>query len=187
LLPQAGGPIFIPAIVFSGGDGLSSAVAQADINAAINLGLRAIADPRQWEIHPRLRTERVGGEVKKRRKKKPTKEDSPVTTPSSDDAVQLKAREKRKYGENEPELNLGTPPKGSAVEDTRNPNYFCDVAGVSAWDRATVRDPLTGRPVTLTSGKALWGEVKKLQWQRCREINEARLAAWRDKLDLLPD
>jgi IS605 OrfB family transposase len=36
----------------------------ADINAAVNIGLRAIADPRRWDIFPRLRTKQIGdGEV----------------------------------------------------------------------------------------------------------------------------
>jgi hypothetical protein len=72
------------------------------------------------------------------------------------------------------------------VEDTRNPNYFFDVAGVATWDKASLRDPLTGNPVTLSSGKAFWGAVKSIQWRRVNQINQARLAAWRTKLDPMP-
>lgn len=182
LLPLAGGPIFVPAADWTSSDGLCSAVTQADINAAINLGLRAITDPRLWTIHPRLRTERVGGETKQRRGKR-----HGDTPPEAEATVRLKAREKRKYGENGPELILDTPPKGSAVEDTCNPNYFFDVAGIAAWDKAAVPDPVNHTPVPLVSGKALWGAVRQLQWRRCRAINEQRLAAWRDKLNPLPD
>ncbi len=45
------------------------AVVQADINAAINLALRAIADPRLWTIHPRLRSQREGGDKTGKAKK----------------------------------------------------------------------------------------------------------------------
>ena len=51
LAPQRGGPIFIP---------MRGKPLQADINAAINLGLRAIAAPDNHEIHLRVRSERKG-------------------------------------------------------------------------------------------------------------------------------
>jgi len=98
----------------------------------------------------------------------------------------LFTREKRKFGDIGIELKLGQPAKGSALEDTANPNYFRDFSGVAKWDEAEVQDPVSGKSVTLASGKALWSAVKKLQWERCHEINNARLAAWRNKLDPLP-
>jgi hypothetical protein len=162
-------------------------VVQADINAAINLALRAIADPRLWDIHPRLRTERVGGRAQKRRGKRVSMNETAVGGGIPEDSVRLKAREKRKFGENGPELNSSAPAKGGAAEDTRNPNFFYDVAGIAAWDKARVTDPLTSNPVTLPSGKAFWGAVKAAQWQRCLAINEARLAAWGNKLDPMPE
>lgn len=179
LLPLAGGPIFVPAVDFEGEDKLRSAVVQADINAAINLGLRAISDPRLWTIHPRLRTERISGDVRKRGKK-----GSKTAAVSENDSrvVQLKAREKRKFGENGPELDLGISSSGSAIEDTRNPNYFFDAAGIAKWDKAIVPDPRTGELVTLVSSKALWSAVKARQWDRCREINDARLVAWQKSM-----
>src|SRR5262249_34864240 len=51
LAPMAGGPIFIP---------MRGSPQQADINAAINLGLRTIASPENYEIHVRLRSKREG-------------------------------------------------------------------------------------------------------------------------------
>lgn len=175
LLPLAGGPIFVPAVAFEGDDKLRSAVVQADINAAINLGLRAISDPRLWTIHPRLRTERISGEVRKRGKKGSK---TAVVTENDGCVVQLKTREKRKYGKNGPELDLGVLSVGSAVEDTRNPNYFSDVAGIANWDKARVPDPQTGELIALTSGKALWSAVKVGQWGCCQKINAARVERW---------
>src|SRR5690606_10963142 len=53
LAPMAGGPIFVPY-----GD---APPMQADLNAAINIALRAIAAPDRHDIHHRIRTERKGG------------------------------------------------------------------------------------------------------------------------------
>lgn len=176
LVPQAGGPLFVPSVDLKSDNGLGSAVVQADINAAVNLGLRAISDPRLWDIHPRLRTERTGGEAGKRRGGKGKAAGEGETA-----AVRIRAREKRKYGEKGPELTLTRAEKGGAIEGTRNPNYFYDAAGLAKWDKAETDDPLTGRPVTLSSGKALWGEVKGHQWKRCMEINVARINVWNVK------
>ena len=54
LAPIAGGPIFVP---------MQGTPTQADINAAINLALRAVANPRVGEIHLRIRTRREGGQL----------------------------------------------------------------------------------------------------------------------------
>ena len=172
LIPWAGGPIFVPVKkikVRTNEDGYEfcSAVVQADINAAINLGLRAVADPRLWGIHPRLRTKRV-------------------ETVRAEQTVQLQTREKRKFGPNSLVLSIGSLSKESAVKETRNPNYFFDVAEIAQWDQAEVCDPVTDMRVSLSSGKALWGTVNKLQWKRCEEINHERLMAWEEKIDKIP-
>lgn len=178
LVPWAGGPIFVPVVEYTGSDKLRAAVVQADVNAAVNLGLRAVSDPRLWAIHPRLRTERVGSKNKDGNDKRSSIDGAMHSALLPESGVQLKAREKRKYGNDCPELNLGNLPKGSAVEDTKNPNYFYDVAYIAQWDKAGVPDPLTGKVTQLVSSKALWSEVRKRQWQRCNEINNRRLAAW---------
>jgi hypothetical protein len=187
LVPQAGGPIFVPVASHTQEvSELEPKVVQADVNAAINLGLRAIADPRLWEIQPRLRTGRPDAETGKRRKGEAVRTQPPATpssgTPSA--APKLTTRERRKFGEAGIELKLGQAAKGSALEDTTNPNYFRDLAGVATWDEAEVLDPLTGKPIRLVSGKALWGEVKKRQWQCCAEINMRRMKQWEDNLPM---
>ncbi len=71
----------------------------------------------------------------------------------------------------------------SAITDTRQPHYYRDLACIAHWDTATVTDPAkSGEKVQMVSGKALWGAVKTEMWNRCLEINEARLKAWRNKL-----
>jgi len=189
LLPQAVGPIFVPVVETKREGKLKSAVMNADVTAAINLALRAVSDPRLWEINPRLRTKRTQGEVKNQ----------------VGDSVGLKAMEKRKYGENGPEVEVRDPPQGSALQETRNPNYFRDFAGLAeqlsllpvptdpddqisftcvrmltAQDKIEIPEHEDAENrVELLSAKAFWAAVDKLKLWRCEEINKARLAAWR--------
>lgn len=152
LAPQTGGPIFVPIVDKVEGADLQPAVTQADINAAINLGLRAIADPRLWQIHPRCRTLREGGEIR--------------------------TREKRKFGEKGLLLSIQRA-GGVKADDTHNPNFFADVSGsLPAWEGAIVDRQ------RLLSGRCLWSEVKKLQWQRCAKINAQRVQKWQDNLPM---
>ena len=160
LAPLASGPIFVPIKDLVPGADMKPAIVQADINAAINLGLRTIADPRLWSIFPRLRTqcERQGGA--------------------------LAAREKRRFGErHSPELSV-TKPEKLGNNEARNSNFFADHArcvDTREWGDATLPDG-----TRLVSGKALWFTVKEHQWRRIGEINERRLLAWKSKEDDVP-
>jgi hypothetical protein len=101
LAPISGGPIFVPFVAEVPGADLPPAIAQADINAAINLALRAIAYPMLWNIHPRVRTAIEKGK--------------------------LVTREKRKFSK----PRAITFPSGSQLDagESRQPNYFADVSG----------------------------------------------------------
>ncbi len=147
--PKAGGPIFIPIcdkIAKPDNEKLQPAVIQSDINAAINLGLRAIADPRLWSIYPRLRTQR------------------------EKDGTML-AREKRKYGE-KAKVKIEPPKEDKEISITnRNPNFFADLSRSIPWGFAQLE---SDRQFPLVSGKALWSEVKKRQWDRINQINQQR-------------
>jgi len=174
LLPATVAPLFVPIVDKAKDAELPPAIVQADVNAAINLGLRAISDPKVWSIHPRLRTQRdkKGGS--------------------------LAAREKRKFGEkNPPGLSLmegEAPIKGSG-----NPNFFADFAGLAdladglglewltrEWTSAAL-PPDQSDSVILLHGKSFWGTVKAYQWKRIEAINAGRMAKWKDRLDLMPD
>jgi hypothetical protein len=173
-VPSSGGPVFVPVVGTATGSDLQPAVAQADINAAINLALRAIADPNVWSIHPRLRTQR-------------DKKDGSLT-----------AREKRKFGEkNPPKLAVTTGEE--PIKDYANPNFFADFAGLvdlagelglvwlnKEWTFATLPGEKAA-PVPLLHSKSFWGTVKAYQWKRIDAINSERLAAWRNKLNPMPD
>lgn len=173
LVPASVAPIFVPITDKASGADMQPAVVQSDINAAINLALRAVADPNVWSIHPRLRTQR-------------DKKDGSLAT-----------REKRKFGEkNPPRLTVTV--GESPIKDSANPNFFADFAGLvdlagqidlawlkQEWTSATLPEGKAA-PVRLLHSKSFWGTVKAAQWKRIEAINSARLTAWRNKGDNLP-
>jgi len=174
LVPASVAPIFVPIVEKVNSADLQPAVVQSDINAAINLALRAIADPNVWSIHPRLRTQR-------------DKKDGSIA-----------AREKRKFGEKNPP-KLAVTAGASPIKDSSNPNFFADFSNLvdladqiglvwlnNEWTSATLPDGKCA-PVSLLHSKSFWGTVKAYQWKRIEAINHARLAKWKDKLDTMPD
>lgn len=148
LAPMAGGPIFIPL-----GDGPPM---QADLNAAANIALRAIAAPDRHDIHQRIRTERKG------RARLQLRRDS--------------LREKARWSGSAPILELSE----SDTADDRQPNLFTDVASVSFVNQ---RARIENVPYSFATGKALWTAVKLQAWKRASQLNERRLRMWHEKLD----
>lgn len=189
LMPVSGGPIFVPIADKVEGSETQPVIVQADINAAINLGLRAIADPRLWEIHPRLRTQRAGGGGLTKGRKGKAKQKAATPPPEA----QLLTREKRKYGVVDKPLIIQRP-TAAKPDDTRQPNFFADLAGLETlakqlgnenawlekeWTSAKIEGKSGAPP--LVHSKSFWGCVKAAQWQRVQAINQRRLQAWRDK------
>ena len=177
---------------------MQPAVVQADINAAINLALRAIADPKLWPIHPRLRSQREGGDKTGKDKKSKVKQKTPK--PKNDG--KLLTREKRKFGETGKALVVQRPPTAK-TDDTRQPNFFADLAGLDSiasklaeknphdyswlkkeWTSATIEGESSTPP--LLHGKSFWGTVKSYQWERIRKINGDRISTWKEKGNPMP-
>jgi len=195
LVPSAGGPVFVPICDTTGGTDLQPALTQADLNAAINLGLRAIADPQLWSIHPRLRTQPDATETGRKGKPKPASRQAAGE-------ARLLTREKRKFGAAGKVLVVHRPPD-ARPDDTRQPNFFADYAGLEqvarrlaqanrehAWlERQWTWAEVPGQEDSprLVHSKSFWGCVKAAQWRRVQDINDARLARWKNKLDRLPD
>ncbi|MEO5803119.1 MAG: type V CRISPR-associated protein Cas12b [Verrucomicrobiota bacterium] len=151
LAPVAGGPIFIP---------MRGNPQQADINAAINLGLRAIAAPENGEIHVRLRSKREGDKFFVR-------------------AENL--REKARWKTDKHEIK---PTKGESLAGllTENyPNFFADICSVANFDQAEVSG-MKG----FASGRGLWGTINQHDWQRVEEINRARICKFKRGDDNVP-
>jgi hypothetical protein len=152
LAPVAGGPIFVP---------MRGAPQQADINAAINLGLRAVAAPENHEIHLRLRSERKG------------------------ECFHVRAgnlREKARWQDAAPPIEFESETDRQANLTEARPNFFADLGGVANFDQVKV----TGLPCLAASGRGLWGTIKQRDWIRVNEINCSRLQKHQDTDDQIP-
>jgi IS605 OrfB family transposase len=141
-VPQRGGTLFISA---SGNGG----PVQADINAAINLGLRAIAAPDCHEIHFRIRLDREAEEYRPRRKSK---------------------REEGRWK---------SVAKSVAFVFTKEPpsdlsDAFVDIFHVAEYDHCH----LPGLNLRFAGGRGFWDTVNKLEWSRCLALNAIRLLKW---------
>ena len=149
--PQTGGPLFLAA--------QDGSPVQADTNAAVNLGLRAIASPDCIDIHRRIRA---------------TKEKE-IYRPKLGNA-----REKAAFSKNDQIVLAGK--LSSKFGKSTSPNFFHEPDGLRQadgeeplFDRAKVRNH------DLVSGVALWSTVNNAIFIRCAELNRQRLKDW--KLD----
>jgi hypothetical protein len=141
LAPVAGGPIFVP---------MRGTPQQADINAAINLGLRALAAPDNHEIHLRLRSERKG------------------------EGFQIRAgnlREKARWQAGTAPIEFESETDRQANLTEARPNFFADLGGVAMFDQVKVQ----GLACPVASGRRLWGTINQRNWIRVNEINRVRI------------
>jgi len=151
LAPVAGGPIFIP---------MQGHTTQADINAAINLGMRAIAAPDCHEIHVRIRTERKDKTLR-------------IRTGSN--------REKVRWDGKNPEIHMNKAADLASLTGDRQPNFFPDPSAIARYDRAKI----DGIELSFASGRGLWGTINELQWARVNELNKQRAETkWKLTLSL---
>ena len=147
LVPKTGGSIFVPIKDHKQG-ALRSAVIQADINAAINVGLRAIVSPLVEEVHHRIRSE-----IKE-------KAGSKKIVVSKTGSI-----EKRMF-KKETEIKMD---KEKEIESiNKKPNFFIDRAKIANFEKATINN------VIYASGKAIWAKIKQKQWKRCEELNNKK-------------
>lgn len=203
LIPVEGGKEFLP-VCANEGDTLN-----ADINAAVNIGLRAVADPSRWDIFPRLRTVKVSGEqvrVTNRRgwfaqfaansdeRLVGGAENLPVTaaangavtTSSTQDVVTKKAGKKRDV-KIDAEKKPDSDDTESSGQSSEFPPYFT-AATHAAW--LANWDWLRSQAVTFEAGSTKLdaypqGAYLKRIEQLCSDcvtgINAARIAAWQAK------
>lgn len=142
LAPLQLGPIFVP---------LRGQPGQADINAAINLGLRAIASPEADDIHLRIRAMRDGEAFRVRAEN---------------------ARERARWKEKPPAVTVAKDSERKKLLESARLNFFFDTGDVANFDRASVE----GLKSPIASGRGIWGTVNLGDWKRCEEINTARIA-----------
>ena len=155
VLPKTGGPLFLPAV--------SGPITQADANAAINVGLRAMAAPDSLHLIHKLRTER----------ERKTNTIIPVLK---------NAREKAAYDKSN---DIKAVTSFSAKTNTaKNPNFFHlskEAQSKYEFDQAT----FTVKESTqhLISGVAMATTTDDLVLQRIVAINNKRLTKWGCALD----
>ena len=150
LLPKAGGPLFLPVV--------GSGIVQADANAAINIGLRAVAAPEAIDLLHKIRTERRKGK---------------------DDIFPQKgnAREKAAFKEDkkiEPVTGFS-----NKVISAPKPNFFhlSEEASVHyGFDQATLE--IKGRNIRLVSGVAFHSLTEDLALKRIVAMNDTRLSQY---------
>jgi len=144
LAPVAGGPIFVPA---------KGSATQADMNAAINLGFRAIAAPDVDDIHVRLRSERKTERFLVRAEN---------------------TREKARWKGKELGIVFDAADQRGAKSllTESHPNFFADVGGVAAFDRAAVGS------LRVASGRSLWRTINDNDWFIVNRLNNDRLEKW---------
>ena len=143
LAPIAGGPIFVP---------MAGKETQADINAAINLGLRAIAAPERLDIHHKIRTESDGaGSMRPLRKSK---------------------REKARW-----ESNVESFVFEEEVRFDRNSNCFPLVGFRADFENCTLNgEPCaTGKGLWGTIKKRQWERVRRINEERVRRNGWAKM------------
>jgi hypothetical protein len=162
LAPMAGGPIFVP--IQPSKDGERRHTMQADINAAINLGLRAIASPDCHEIHVRVRAEfDKQGKLQVRTETK---------------------REKARWGSAAPEICLtaqkAEAQRASLAKESPRPNFFVDRGWVAKFDFGRI----DGVHSPVASGRGLWSRVRRLEWNTLNILNNDRLKKWQHAREL---
>jgi hypothetical protein len=165
LAPQPGGPVFVtaqpvphpaPAANRKQAGNRFILPMQADLNAAANLALRAVADPSCAHIHHRLRTERKKGA-----------KDQPDT---------FLAREPRRFGKDRVLIQIRP---GDSLPKERNTNLFYDQFGIAPFGRARLETDSDG-VFAYASGPGIWKTIndRENQWRRCQAINAERLRHW---------
>jgi len=152
LLPKVGGPLFAGA--------LASPVRQADVNAAANLGLRAVAAPGALDLLHKIRSVKDG---------------------EAHAPLRKNAREKAAFAAGVKVKLIGAP--SARLAQSRQPNFFHDAAGVAHFDRGLLS--AAGGPQPVASGVGLWRSVNECFPVHIAAMNEERLRRWK-LLDDLP-
>ena len=153
LLPRDGGEIFVP-FCGSGNDGLK----QADINAAFNIGLRAVANGKNFLVNNRLSAE-------KKKEKWVVKRNSKWTKMIYPEEISIDYDSECKFtGGNF--FIVGCQPRALGITDEQTPHF------------------LTAHTGFLIFGSSIWHNLE-LQLERCRILNEMRLKKFTDKTESL--
>jgi hypothetical protein len=137
--PAADGNLFLP---------MTGSAQQADINAAINIGLRAIAAPDNHEIHLRIRCDRTetGFVVKAENK-----------------------REVARWQNDHACVELFDSKTHESLAAEKHPLFFADLGDVADFDCGSIKG------LRVASSRGLRGSVRQKEWLRAGTLNNDRL------------
>lgn len=163
LVPQNSGPFFVPAVKATQP---LLPVRQADINAAVNIGLRAIAGPTCYHAHPRVRLIKP--------KKGPNKGKWIVRLDNKREKAQFAAPS---------EVTFAKLKEDSDVLKGDNTSLFHDPSGIAGYGFGKIKGE---QHPQLVHASAIFsrqknaagrpnGAVARLEWEVCRRINAERL------------
>jgi hypothetical protein len=187
VLPMEGGPAFLPVISYDPGkEGLQE---NADIGAAVNIGMRPVAHPDRLDIFPVLRTEaKADGklEIKNRRgslseaaSKAEDRTVQVVEPPAKKNAKEKEAVSTEDDSGGDEELESGKFPYLYAAVRVKNNLSLL----INNKDRYQLPLTVDGRKIIVdgeasigaAQGKIFWSGVKQDCWTRIKRINAKRL------------
>ena len=153
IIPKAGGPLFVAV----GKDQTHGKIRQADINAAINIGLRAIAAPKCYCVHSKIRTEPKAGKL----------------------AV-VRQNKREKAGFTGKEAIRFVNELSNDILKQSMVNIFLDPDGIATFDQVRIE----GIDLPAATGRGIWKAVNDAQWQVCERINRERLKKFGDEIPM---
>ena len=149
--PTQGGPLFMS--LQENSESKSKLPKQADINAAINIGLRALAAPEALSILHKIRAEKEGADFR---------------------PIAKNAREKAIFDSKSLIFLKGK--CSDKLIKSRNINFFFDSNAFACFDTASLKT--ASQNVSLVSGVGLWSTVNQIFPGRLLELNKQRLKMW---------
>ncbi len=172
ILPMDGGPAFFPVVPHRAGhEGLES---NADINAAVNIGLRAVAHPDRLDVFPMLKAiPRAGGAME-------------IQAKRGSFAATVKKIEPSRA----PEVKVGASDQAGNIEgddedaESGKIQYMFACPKVHGAPAFAIHDEERYPLAPDTSGavtKVYWRRVKQVCLERMANVNAARNAAWKKK------
>lgn len=171
IVPARGGPLFVTAHQFHELHP-KEIHEDADLNAACNLALRAVAAPDAHEILTRMRCKKEKGVLKfagSIKNPKPSKRDAArFETAMEFHLKDLAAEDPANDNENE--------------ENSHISNVFVDLGKVACFEGVQA----SGWDMPLATGKGLWGTIKQWEFTYCNKLNQARIEKWRKEGKLPP-
>lgn len=181
LLDMDGGQSFLPVVPHNDGEGLE---ANADINAAVNIGLRALAHPDRLDIFPVVKTEALGDQKLRLINKRGTI----ALKTASDNPLEVKPEElKSKNDGTEKTETAADAEDDDELESSQRPNLYVaiPVKGERPFDIGrkerhefiipSQKSAEPGMSYSAAKGGFYWTTVKDKAIERIESINKNRI------------